>query len=68
MSKSKQDMQSVKPAPRVDLCENNPHTFLIELQRLIRLGYQLDFTQQFDFLPMCYVASVVMPDQETASV
>jgi hypothetical protein len=52
----------------VNLCDNNPYVFLLEIERLILAGYRLNLNEQFDLLPGCYIATMVLPDQDTASV
>lgn len=58
--KSKQTTAQLEP--RVNLCDGNPYTFLIELQRLILAGYRLDLDQMFAMFPGCYTATVALPE------
>lgn len=68
MSTKAKTQTAVQLAPRVNLCDNNPYVFLLEIERLILAGYRLNLNEQFDLLPGCYIATMVLPDQDTASV
>lgn len=61
MSTKKQT--AVQLAPQVTLCDSNPYTFLVELQRLVAAGFRLDLEQMFTLIPGCYTASLALPDQ-----
>lgn len=59
---TKKAQTAVQLAPRVNLCDSNPYTFLVELQRLIATGYRLDLEQMFTLIPGCYTASLALPE------
>jgi hypothetical protein len=52
----------------VDLCDNNQYSFLAEMERLILSGYRIALNERFDLMPCCYIATMVLPNQDTASV
>jgi hypothetical protein len=60
---TKAKTQAAQPAPQVTLCDSNPYTFLVELQRLIATGFRLDLEQMFTMIPGCYTASLALSDQ-----
>ena len=62
MSTSTKKQTIVQLAPTVALCETNPHTFLIELERLIAQGYRIDFSEMLTLIPGCHIATVRLPE------
>lgn len=60
MSTKKQSV--VQLAPTVALCQRDAYTFLLELQRLIRAGYELDLEQMVALQPSCCIATVRLPE------
>lgn len=53
-------------APQVALSHQSPHSFLLELERLILAGYRLDLSQQFALHPLCCICTVALPEAATA--
>ena len=49
-------------APRVTLCESNPHTLMTEVERLILAGYRLELGADFAMVPGFYSVSLVLPE------
>lgn len=66
MSTKAKTQAAVQLAPQVTLCDSNPYTFLLELQRLIATGYRLDLEQMTTLIPNCYTATVTLPEAATA--
>lgn len=63
MSTKAKTQSIVQLATQVTLCDSNPYTFLLELQRLVAAGFRLDLGQMFTLIPGCYTASLALPDQ-----
>ena len=56
-------VQAVQLEPRVSLCDSNPHTFLVELERLIGAGYCIDFNEMTTLIPGCHIATLGLPER-----
>lgn len=54
-------------APQVALCHQNPHSFLLELERLILAGYRVDEGQMIALHPLCCIATVRLPEAGVAN-
>ena len=62
MSTSTKKQTIVQLAPTVALCETNPHTFLTELEKLVRQGYTIDFNEMLTLIPGCHITTVRLPE------
>lgn len=62
MSKLKTTQPAVKLEPRVMLCEANPHSLMIEVERLLLAGYRLELGADLTMVPGCYIVSLALPE------
>lgn len=61
MSKAtKQTAQQL--APRVTICEQNPVSFLAELEKFISLGYRIDFKADLTMVMGLNIATLALPE------
>lgn len=62
MSSAKTTKQAAQLAPQVALSHQSPHSFLLELERLILAGYRLDEGQMIALHPLCCIATLRLPE------
>ena len=53
---------AVQLEPRVILCETNPYTFLVEVEKLILAGYRIDFSSSIDMYVNVFAATLALPE------
>ena len=64
---AKQTKAAAQLAPTVALCQTSPYSFLVELERLIVMGYRLDLEQMVALHPSCCIATVRLPEAGAAT-
>lgn len=67
MSTKAKTQTAVQLAPRVTVCESNPHTFLVELEKLIAAGYRIDFQEQATLFMGCHIVTLALPEAGAAT-
>lgn len=62
MSTKAKPQTAAQLAPRVILCETNPYTFLVEVERLLIAGYRIDFNEPIDLFMNVFTATLALPE------